>query len=105
MRAARRPRRRGLRVSSSASVRANLREKASHLGAESSYANCPGIQSASGCGTPARTSHCRSRQHLEDETMKLAIALAAAACIALAIPAAQADETRVGVGVVGWARA
>jgi hypothetical protein len=40
-----------------------------------------------------------SGQHLEDETMKMAIALTAAAGIALAIPTAQADEARVGVGV------
>jgi hypothetical protein len=55
--------------------------------------------SASGRGTPARTSHYRFGQHLEDETMKLAIALATAASLALAIPMAQADETHVGVGV------
>jgi hypothetical protein len=35
----------------------------------------------------------------EDEIVKLAIGLATAAGIALAIPSAQADETRVGVGV------
>src|SRR5689334_18595719 len=50
-------------------------------------------------GTAESPRNWCSGQHLEDETMKLAIALAAVAGLALAVPAANADETRVGVGV------
>src|SRR5215475_7077819 len=94
--------RNGLLISISTSVapygQRNLRSPASIARGDDDWFRARSEFFAPEQGTPDQNYWC-SGQILENETMKFAIALVAAAGLALAIPAANAEETHVGVGV------